>query len=186
VPVLGEGRQVVLARSLNSKFSLTEIDGPKADRNLRELEGLTGEFAGYRCMIRDVFKGNAWAVSRSRSIDDATIVDILGVLEFAAARAQRFEEAGEQVDSGSPNDNPIELLFVYVLDALGVPPAGAERKGTGEHPRFSRTLKFSREWFEELFYSDYLLEQQERKLTLHTLIERIHSEVASNLDRHYK
>jgi hypothetical protein len=136
-------------------------------------------------MIRDVFKGHSWAVSRTRSIDDATIVDILGVLEFAADRDRRLEESGQVQDWGSVNDDPTELMYVYVLDALGVPPEGEKRKATGEHPRFSRTLAFSRHWFEELFYSHYLLEKNERKLTLTAVVKHIRAEVASNLDRHY-
>lgn len=136
-------------------------------------------------MIRPVFSGQSWAVSRPRTIDDQTLLDILGLLEYSARRDERRENAGYvDPEEDQPNDEPIELMFVYVLDAIGVPAEGAEGDGAivGEHPRFTRVKRFKREWFEELFYETYILD---KRLTLPELLERFKAEVATNLARHY-
>lgn len=136
-------------------------------------------------MFRPVFDGRSWAVSRTRIIDEQTILDLLGLLEYDAERDVRLEESGADRVGDTPSDDPIECIYYYILDALGVPPEGTPKAAVGEHPRFSRMLRFSREWFCELFYSDYLLEKQERGLTLPLILEKIKAEIASNLDGHY-
>ncbi|MBL4753721.1 MAG: hypothetical protein JKY52_09050 [Flavobacteriales bacterium] len=93
-----------------------------------------------------------WCRSKSRTIDDATLCDLLRVIEYEAERTAALDELGIQ-DSASSND----ALCIYVLDALGVPAENTEQYFKGEHERFSKKCLFSREWFEELFYSEYPL-----------------------------
>ena len=135
-------------------------------------------------MIRPIFTGQSWAVSRSRrTIDDQSILDMLGLLEYAAQRDRRLEDAGMDFSDG-PDDDPTELIFTYVLDALGLPAEGALEATlrTGQHPRFSRQRRFTREWFEERFYEGYLLDHD---TTLPELLEEFKTEIASNLERHF-
>jgi len=84
--------------------------------------------------------GKAFARSLQRAIDRNTIIDLLGIVEYDAQRMAHLEDAGFQDTMPA-----VECLFDYVLDALDVPPHGAE---------------FDREPFEELFYDDYLLENR--------------------------
>ena len=79
-----------------------------------------------------------FARSMERQIDRATLVDLLGIVIYQADRSSKLEDAGFVDQAPS-----VDCLFDYVLDALGVPP---EADG------------YSREPFNEIFYSDYWLE----------------------------
>jgi hypothetical protein len=79
-----------------------------------------------------------FARSMERQIDRATLVDLLGIVIYEADRSSKLEDAGFVDQAPS-----VDCLFDYVLDALGVPP---EANG------------YSREPFNEIFYSDYWLE----------------------------
>ena len=79
-----------------------------------------------------------FARSMERQIDRATLVDLLGIVIYEADRSSKLEDAGFVDQAPS-----VDCLFDYVLDALGVPP---EADG------------YSREPFNEIFYSDYWLE----------------------------
>ena len=122
-----------------------------------------------------------WCQSRKRTIDDATLIDMLGILEYEAERSARLDELGIQ-DSASSNC----ALFMYVLDALGVPAEGAEKNFEGEHQKFSKKCIFSREWFDELFYQEYLCNNQEHQWSFSDLLEIIRNAVKTNLRQHYK
>jgi hypothetical protein len=122
-----------------------------------------------------------WAQSKPRSIDDETLIDLLKICEYQAGRSATLDELGIE-----DRADPTEVLYSYVLDALGVPPDGAAKFFAGEIERFSRECHFSRDWFEELFYSEYLLNNAENKYSLEDLIALIRQEITHNLDRHYK
>lgn len=123
----------------------------------------------------------AWAQSKKRQIDDETLVDLLRICEYQSHRSTALEDIGIQ-DNGDPTD----ALFTYVLDAVGVPPSGEKKLFSGEAERFSRECTFDREWFEELFYSEYLLDNGDFNHELPDILRLIRKEVESNLDRHYR
>jgi hypothetical protein len=129
-------------------------------------------------------KDQPWARSLPRQIDDETLLDLLGICVYAAKRSEALEGLNIE-DRG----DPAEALWVYVLDALGVPPQGHRKLLTGDAARFSRECSFDREWFDKLFYSDYLLGDEECGHVLKDLrdvLDVIQDEVACYLDRHYK
>lgn len=129
-------------------------------------------------------KDQSWARSLPRQIDDETLLDMLGICVYAAKRSEALEDLNIE-DRGDPS----EVLWSYVLDALGVPPHGHRKLLTGEVARFSRECSFDREWFDKLFFSDYLLDGDECGHVLHGLrdvLSVIRDEIGSNLDRHYR
>lgn len=83
-------------------------------------------------------RGRSFARALERQIDRETLIDLLGIVEYEAERLEKLEDAGFQDQASS-----VECLFDYVLDSLNIPPESPE---------------FSRDPFETLFYSDYLLE----------------------------
>ena len=132
-------------------------------------------------MANIYLKGYEWAKSKSRSIDDSTLCDLLGMTEYQAKRSELLEQAGIE-DKAAPE----EALYTYVLDALGVPPEGEKQHFKGEHEAFSKECSFSREWFEELFYSEYLLDNERHNWSYQDILHLIRSEVANGLKRHYR
>lgn len=122
-----------------------------------------------------------WATSKQRSIDDLTLIDLLALIEYQSDRMAQLEALGFQ-DHGGPEDG----VFMIVLDALGVPAEGSEKAFAGEHERFSRTLRFSRAWFEEQFYDGYLLSNDVNGWSLSDVISLFRQEVAENLNAHYR
>lgn len=122
-----------------------------------------------------------WAQSKKRSIDDETLCDLLRMIEYQAERLNTLDELGIQ-DNGAPE----EALFVYILDALGVPPEGDKKEFQGEHEAFMKNCSFSREWFEELFYQEFLLNNDEHNWTHSELLEEFKKEIKSGLRSHYK
>lgn len=85
-------------------------------------------------------KGLPFTRAFERQIDRETLIDLLSIVKYEGDRWERLEDVGFQDQASS-----VECLFDYVLDALQVPPESPE---------------FSRDPFETLFYSDYLLEHQ--------------------------
>jgi len=114
-----------------------------------------------------------WPVSRPRSIDEATMAGLLQYLEYQCARAAKLEDAGF-----SDNESVSDVLYDFVLDALGVP--ANESVHTTDPERV-----FSREWFYELFFHDYILEKEESGLTIEVVISTAKREAKSNLEVHY-
>lgn len=115
-----------------------------------------------------------WAINHQTEIDEATITDILSFIEHEANREALLEDAGI-----TGNQPVTEVIFDLVLDVLGIP--------AHEDPRASSGHKrgFSREWFYEFFYSDYLLEKQENNLTIQKVVQTMKRECADNLSVHY-
>lgn len=135
---------------------------------------------GFNMYVKD----QPWARSMTRQIDDETLLDLLGICVYAARRTEALEEINIE-DRGDPT----EALWVYVLDALGVPPQGHRKLLTGDLPQFSRECSFDREWFDKLFFGDFLLDSDECDHVLNDLrdvLGVIREEVKGNLDRHYK
>lgn len=132
-------------------------------------------------MLNIFIRDYEWAQSKQRKIDDETLIDLLRICEYQAHRSSILDEIGIQ-DKADPAD----ALYMYVLDALGVPPAGIKKIFTGEVDRFTRECTFDREWFDELFYSKYLLENDSFGYTLPEILNLIREEVKSNLNGHYK
>ncbi len=77
-----------------------------------------------------------------RVIDEATIIDLLSIIEHEAERTRLLEEAG-YLDQIGVHD----VLYDYVLDALGVPP---------DQSALPSGDTFSRSGLEEMFYAGYL------------------------------
>jgi hypothetical protein len=132
-------------------------------------------------MLNIFIRDYEWAQSKLRQIDDETIIDLLRICEYQAHRSSVLDEIGIQ-DSADPAD----ALYMYVLDALGVPSTGSKKILSGEVDRFTRECTFDREWFDELFYSKYLLENESFGYTLPDILRLIREEVQGNLNRHYK
>lgn len=132
-------------------------------------------------MLNTFIHDYEWAQSKKRNIDDETLIDLLRICEYEAQRSTVLDEIGIQ-DRASP----IDALFMYVLDAIGVPPSGDKKLLAGEVARFTRECAFDRQWFEELFYSKYLLENESYNYMLPDILRLIREEVERNLDRHYK
>jgi hypothetical protein len=136
---------------------------------------------GFNMYIKD----QPWARSLPRQIDDETLLDLLGICAYAARRSAALEDIYIE-DRGDPS----EVLWTYVLDALGVPTQGHLKLLTGDVPQFSRECSFNRAWFDTLFYGDFLLDGDECGHVLHCLpdvLRVIREEVmGNNLDRHYK
>jgi len=114
-----------------------------------------------------------WVVSRRRTIDEQTMMDIMLFVEFQARRTEMLERAGFTDDFCSSDQ-----MFDYVLDALGAPANGEQLIQNGA------IRYFSREWFYELFYSDYILEKGENDLSVAEVLKQIVQELASNLSAH--
>lgn len=85
-----------------------------------------------------------FARSMQRSIDRETMKDMLAIIEYEAERVKHLEEAGFEDQASSD-----EVLFSYVLDALGVPPDDEDN---------------GRMAYDELFFSEYLLERRYKDL----------------------
>jgi hypothetical protein len=129
-------------------------------------------------------KDQPWARSIPRKIDDETLLDLLGICVYTARRSEILENINI-LDQGDPT----EMLWSYVLDALGVPNNGQRKLLTGDLPQFSRECSFDREWFDKLFFSDFLLGGDECGHVLYGLgdvLMIVRKEVTSNLDKHYK
>jgi len=122
-----------------------------------------------------------WAKSKERSIDDETLCDLLRIIEYQAERSSALEDIGIQ-DNASPED----ALFVYVLDALGVPSEGDKKEFQGEHEAFLKDCTFSRVWFEELFYQEFLLNNDEHNWTYEEILIIFHKEIKNRLHTHYR
>jgi hypothetical protein len=132
-------------------------------------------------MLNINIHGYEWAQSKPRQIDDETMVDLLRICEYQAKRATILEDIGIE-----DNADPSDALYMYVLDALGVPQTGHKKMLVGEVARFARECSFSRDWFDELFYSTFLLENEKQEITYHDLLGIIRSELNGNIERHYK
>lgn len=132
-------------------------------------------------MLKIWIRHHEWAQSKPRQIDDKTLLDLLRICEYQAKRTALLEDICVQ-DNGDPAD----ALFMYVLDALGVPPTGHQKLLSGENPRFSRECSFKRDWFNELFYSDYLLENDKHNYSLDDVLLLMKKEVENNIDMHYQ
>jgi len=122
-----------------------------------------------------------FARSIPRSIDDETLLDILRIVEFEAERVRLLEEAGF-VDQLCTS----EVLYQYLLDSLGVPESGISTTKKGDHPAFKKECAFSRQWFEELFFSEYLLNNKDHNWDYKDVLSMIREEVSNNLERHFK
>ena len=123
-----------------------------------------------------------WARSKRRQIDEETLIDLLKVVKYQADRQTALEELGIE-DRASPE----EALFDYVLDAIGVPAEGDEKHMHGDHERFSRVCKFFREWFEELFYQEFLLNNSEHGWGYIDLLRELRGGVSNEaLSSHYR
>jgi hypothetical protein len=83
--------------------------------------------------------GQTFARNIKRSVDRETLLDLMGIVIYEADRSAKLEDAGF-----SDNASSVDCLFDYVLDALGVPP---------------ESESFSRQPFEELFYTDFWLDK---------------------------
>ena len=132
-------------------------------------------------MLNMYIREYEWAQSKPRHIDDATLVDLLAICDYQAKRLTLLENIGIE-DHADPSD----ALFMYVLDALGVPDDGHEKifaSGDINNPD-TRTLRFSREWFEELFYGKYLLENDQFKYSYQDMIQLIRREIAEDVAKH--
>lgn len=132
-------------------------------------------------MLNIYIRSYDWAQSKPRQIDDETLVDLLRICEYQAKRATILEDIGIE-----DNADPAEALYMYVLDALGVPQTGHKKKMVGEIERFTRECSFSRNWFDELFYSKFLLENERHDITYQDLLKLIRSELNCNIEQHYK
>jgi hypothetical protein len=96
-----------------------------------------------------------WNVSRKRSVDDATLIDILGIIIYEADRANFLDQVGIE-DHGSS----MHVLLDYVLDAIDVPQSDQVKILEGETPAFTKECTFSRERFYELVYGDFAGEHE--------------------------
>jgi hypothetical protein len=114
-----------------------------------------------------------WVVSRRRTIDKQTMIDIMLFVEFQARRTEMLERAGFTDDFCSS-----DKMFDYVLDAIGAPANGEQLIQNGV------TRYFSREWFYQLFYSDYILQKGENGLSVAEVLKQIVQELASDLSAH--
>jgi hypothetical protein len=132
-------------------------------------------------MLNIFIKDYEWSQSKPRQIDDETLIDLLRICEYEAERLNALEDIGFQDNASSA-----EALYMYVLDALGVPPIGHKKMLSGEVDRFSRECVFDREWFDELFYQKKLLENDKYNYSHRAILEVIRNELQNNIDRHYK
>ena len=71
-------------------------------------------------MLNIYIQDYEWAQSKPRQIDDETLIDLMRICEYQAMRATVLEDIGIE-DYADPAD----ALYMYVLDALGVPHRGA-------------------------------------------------------------
>lgn len=128
-----------------------------------------------------LLEGKSWNTSRDRSIDDATLVDLLGIVLYDADRATILEEIGFD-DFGSPGS----VLLDYVLDAIGAPREGEEKFLVGETERFSRQCFFRRERFYELVYGEFAVTHEGNDSPpAAELLEQLREEVRDNLRSYY-
>lgn len=134
-------------------------------------------------MLNLYIREHEWAQSKPRQIDDATLVDLLAICDYQAKRFAVLEDIGIE-DHAEPSD----ALFMYVLDALGVPDEGHKKTFESIDPENPepKVLSFSRMWFEELFYGKYLLENDQFNYSYRDIINLIRREVAEDLNEHYE
>ena len=132
-------------------------------------------------MLNIYIRDYEWTQSKPRQIDDETLIDLLRICEYQAKRATALEDIGIE-----DHADPADALYMYVLDALGVPGTGHKKTLVGETVRFTRECTFNREWFDELFYSKYLLKNDQYKFSYQSILQLIRLELAENIDRHYK
>jgi hypothetical protein len=85
-------------------------------------------------------QGEKFARNIPRQIDEQTMIDLLAIVEFESVKHSLLDEAGYQIRGAA-----CDCLFDYVLDALQIPPEDDA---------------FSRESFETLFYSDFLIDKR--------------------------
>lgn len=90
------------------------------------------------------FENEAFSRSIPRTVDRETLVDLLSIIIYNAERDVILDELGIQ-----DNGNPVDLLFEYVLDAIGTPPEGY----------IYESQAFTRLPLHELFYGTYLIEE---------------------------
>ncbi len=121
-----------------------------------------------------------WCQSKKRHIDDETLCDFLRILEYEAERMRLLQVAGIE-DAGSP----VEALYVYLLDALGVPEEGHIKLfPEGEDGKLIE-YRFIRDWFDELIFSDFLLNNDKHQWDYIDVIEMIRKEVKEDLNNNY-
>lgn len=119
-----------------------------------------------------------FAQSKDRQIDDNTLIDLLAIIEYQASRSEVLEGIGF-----TDNESPDDALLTFVLDALNVPREGA-KKVFEENVYDIEEKVFTRSWFEEKFYADYLLGSDVQQ-TLKDVIEMFRKEVKHELNSHY-
>lgn len=73
-------------------------------------------------MLNMFIRDYEWAQSKPGIINDETLCDLLRIIEYQAQRSAMLDDHGFE-DKG----DPIDALYEYVLDALGVPPDGEEK-----------------------------------------------------------
>jgi hypothetical protein len=132
-------------------------------------------------MLNLYIRDYEWAKSKPRQIDDETLIDLLRIIEYQAKRIATLGSVGFE-----DHDDFTDALYVYVLDALGVPATGHKKTFEGETKRFTRECTFSREWFYELFYSTYLLENDQYNYSHQDILQLIRLEMKENIEHHYK
>ena len=126
-----------------------------------------------------------WGMRNSLAYEDQYLLNVLSAIEAATEFDRSREAVGLEVDPESPLQKSVDLAFDLLLDSLGVPAEGAIKTVRGERPCFSRAVRFSRRWFVCRFFSDYLIEKQERSLSLVDVLSEFRSEIAENADGHY-
>lgn len=117
-----------------------------------------------------------WSQSKNRIIDDSTLCDLIKLLEHQSERSSQLEKLGI-FDNGALED----VLFVFILDALGVPPDG-DRQVAGSD---QAGCEFSRQWFNLMFYEEYLLNNAMHTWSPNDLLKIFKKELKDDLKRHY-
>lgn len=130
--------------------------------------------------MHDFIKHEDWYKSKERTIDDKTLCDFLGILEYQAERRKILEDVGIE-DNGSTE----EVLYIYVLDALNVPKQGHVKLFPDGETDNQIEYQFDREYFNELFYSEFLLNNEENKWEYMDVIDKIKEEIRDDLNNHY-
>ena len=130
--------------------------------------------------MHNQIKYEDWYRSTERAIDDETLCDFLRIIEYKAERGKTLEGIGIE-DNGSPE----EVLYIYVLDALNVPKQGHVKFFPNSETDNQIEYKFDRDYFDELFYSEFLLNNEENKWDYIDVIKKIKEEVRQDLNNHY-